>query len=121
VIEYRTFLNPDPPALVEVWNGSFTGRGAVSLRLATLLEFFIFSKPYFDPEGLVVAAPAGRPPAFAPPPSRPHPDRPPPDPPPTPRALPRPPPSAPPAPSPPSRLTEARASAPSCCAAARST
>jgi GNAT superfamily N-acetyltransferase len=55
VIHYRTFRNPDPPRLVEVWNGSFTGRGAVSLRLATLMEYFTFAKPYFDPEGLVVA------------------------------------------------------------------
>ena len=65
VIQYRTFRNPDPPALVEVWNGSFTGRGSVALRLATLLEYFTFAKPYFDPDGLVVAVADGQVVGFA--------------------------------------------------------
>jgi ribosomal protein S18 acetylase RimI-like enzyme len=56
VIQYRSFINTDPPGLVDVWNESFTGRGAAALRSATLLEYFIFSKPYFDPDGLIVAA-----------------------------------------------------------------
>ena len=55
VIEYRSFCNTDPPGLVNVWNESFTGRGAVVLRTATLLEFFLFAKAYFDPDGLIVA------------------------------------------------------------------
>jgi ribosomal protein S18 acetylase RimI-like enzyme len=56
VIHYRSFCNTDPPGLVNVWNESFTGRGAVVLRSATLLEYFLFAKPYFDPAGLIVAA-----------------------------------------------------------------
>jgi ribosomal protein S18 acetylase RimI-like enzyme len=56
VIHYRSFCNTDPPGLVNVWNESFTGRGAVVLRSATLLEYFLFAKAYFDPEGLIVAA-----------------------------------------------------------------
>jgi ribosomal protein S18 acetylase RimI-like enzyme len=55
VIEYRHFLNTDPPALVEGWNAAFTGRGAAILRGTTLLEYLTFSKPYFDPAGLVTA------------------------------------------------------------------
>jgi GNAT superfamily N-acetyltransferase len=55
VIQYRSFCNTDPPGLVKVWNDSFTARGAVVLRSATLLEYFLFAKPYFDPEGLIVA------------------------------------------------------------------
>jgi ribosomal protein S18 acetylase RimI-like enzyme len=55
VIQYRTFRNPDPPGLVEVWNASTAGRGAVPIRLAGLLEFFNFAKLYFDPAGLLVA------------------------------------------------------------------
>ena len=55
MIQYRSFINLDPPALVDVWNESFTTRGAAALRSATLLEYFVFAKAYFDPEGLIVA------------------------------------------------------------------
>jgi ribosomal protein S18 acetylase RimI-like enzyme len=55
VIDYRTFRNTDPPALVDLWNASFTGRGAAPLRSPLLLEYFDFAKPYFDPAGLIVA------------------------------------------------------------------
>ncbi len=59
MIEYRSFRNTDPPALVEVWNAAFTGRGAAVLRGTTLLEYLTFSKPYFDPSGLVTASADG--------------------------------------------------------------
>jgi ribosomal protein S18 acetylase RimI-like enzyme len=55
VIEYRTFRNTDPPKLLQVWNASCTGRGAVKLPTPTALEDFVFSKPYFDPAGLILA------------------------------------------------------------------
>jgi ribosomal protein S18 acetylase RimI-like enzyme len=55
VIHYRTFRNGDPPGLVEVWNQSFTQRGSVHLQGCTWMEYFLFSKPYFDPEGLIIA------------------------------------------------------------------
>jgi ribosomal protein S18 acetylase RimI-like enzyme len=55
VIHYRTFRNADPPGLVEVWNAAFTGRGAVRLQGPTWMEYFLFSKPYFDPHSLIVA------------------------------------------------------------------
>jgi ribosomal protein S18 acetylase RimI-like enzyme len=55
VIHYRTFRNTDPPGLVEVWNAAFAGRGAVRLHGCTWTEFFLFSKPYFDPQGLILA------------------------------------------------------------------
>lgn len=60
MIEYRAFRNTDPPGLVDVWNESFTARGAAALRSASLLEYFLFAKPYFDAEGLVVAADDGK-------------------------------------------------------------
>src|SRR5207248_4905484 len=43
----------------------FTGRGAALLHGPTLLEYFTFSKPYFDPVGLFVAAADGKPVGFA--------------------------------------------------------
>ena len=55
MIDYRTFRNADPPGLVEVWNSAFTGRGAVHLQNPTWMEYFLFAKPYFDPDGLIVA------------------------------------------------------------------
>jgi ribosomal protein S18 acetylase RimI-like enzyme len=58
VIHYRAFRNADPPALVEVWNACFPGRGAVPLRgntRTTLLEYLTLAKPYFDPAGLILA------------------------------------------------------------------
>jgi len=66
VIHYRTFRNTDPPGLVGVWNASFgDSRAAVGLRTATLLEYFLFAKPYFDPHGLILAEDDGRPAGFA--------------------------------------------------------
>jgi ribosomal protein S18 acetylase RimI-like enzyme len=60
VVSYRTFRNTDPPRLVEIWNETFTGRGAVCLASSTPLERYIFSKPLFDPAGLFVAEADGR-------------------------------------------------------------
>jgi ribosomal protein S18 acetylase RimI-like enzyme len=55
VIQYRTFRNADPPGVVSVWNQCFTGRGATILRGSTLIEYFTFAKPYFDPQGMILA------------------------------------------------------------------
>src|ERR1700730_4195185 len=55
VIHYRSFRNDDPPALVQIWNEAFTGRGAVKLAHSSPLEFHVFAKPYFDPNGLILA------------------------------------------------------------------
>jgi ribosomal protein S18 acetylase RimI-like enzyme len=60
VIHYRTFRNTDPPALVEVWNAVFTGRGAVRLHGCLWAELFLFSKPYFDPDSLLIAQADGQ-------------------------------------------------------------
>ncbi len=55
MIHYRTFRNTDPPGLVEIWNTAFTGRGAVRLQGCSWTELFLFSKPYFDPESVLIA------------------------------------------------------------------
>jgi ribosomal protein S18 acetylase RimI-like enzyme len=60
VIQYRGFRNTDPPAMMEAWNASFTGRGAVLLQGALFLEYFHLAKPYFDPEGLIFAVEEGK-------------------------------------------------------------
>jgi ribosomal protein S18 acetylase RimI-like enzyme len=55
VLTYRRFRNDDPPKLVEIWNEVFTGRGAVRLRHSSPLDNYVLAKPYFDPNGLIVA------------------------------------------------------------------
>jgi ribosomal protein S18 acetylase RimI-like enzyme len=55
MFEYRRFRNTDPPALVEVWNESLANRGAFPLRTAGVLERWLFSKPYFRHDALIVA------------------------------------------------------------------
>ena len=55
MITFRHFKNTDPPALADVWNESHPSRSAFPLRTPSLLERWVFSKPYFDPEGLIVA------------------------------------------------------------------
>ena len=55
MVEFRTFRNGDPPAIVKVWNASVAGRGAARLANPSILERFVFAKPYFDPAGLTLA------------------------------------------------------------------
>jgi ribosomal protein S18 acetylase RimI-like enzyme len=55
VVHFRPFRNDDSPALAEIWNEAFVERGAVILRHSSPLERYVFSKPYFDPAGLIVA------------------------------------------------------------------
>lgn len=54
-IGYRPFRNFDSPALVAIWNQAVTGRGAAFLHSTAVLENYVLAKPYFDPEGLIVA------------------------------------------------------------------
>jgi len=55
VISFRRFKNPDPPALADVWNESHPARSAYPIRTPAVLERWVLAKPYFDPEGLIVA------------------------------------------------------------------
>jgi ribosomal protein S18 acetylase RimI-like enzyme len=55
LIHYRTFRNDDPPGLVDLWNEACSGRGVVRMPSATPMDYFVFSKPYFDPAGLILA------------------------------------------------------------------
>src|SRR4051812_14290148 len=55
----RPFHNDDPPKLAAIWNEAFAGRGTYPLRSLAPLERCVFSKPYFDPGGLIVAEDGG--------------------------------------------------------------
>jgi GNAT superfamily N-acetyltransferase len=65
MIEYRCFRNDDPPRLADIWRGADLGPRAVQPMTASLLEGYVFSKPYFDRAGLIIACDDGRPVGFA--------------------------------------------------------
>ena len=55
MISYRVFQNSDPPALAEIWRSQPAEHGRLQSMTAALLEQFVFAKPYFDRQGLIVA------------------------------------------------------------------
>jgi ribosomal protein S18 acetylase RimI-like enzyme len=63
VTDYRTFRNPDPPRVADVWNASLAGPRTVLIppRSTGLLECFTLAKPYFDRDGLILAFDGDRP------------------------------------------------------------
>lgn len=65
MIQYRCFRNEDPPRLADVWRTADLGPGAMQPMTTALLEAAVFSKPYFDREGLAVAIDGDRVVGFA--------------------------------------------------------
>ena len=55
MIEYRCFRNDDPPRIADVWRAADLGPSAMQPMTSALLEACVFSKPYFEREGLIVA------------------------------------------------------------------
>ena len=53
--EFRAFHNTDPPHLLRLWHAAGLGRGAAECLSIDAFEVLIFSQPYFDPNGLIVA------------------------------------------------------------------
>ncbi len=62
--QYRTFRNGDPPQILQIWNACELGRGAARTRSTDAFELFVYSQPYFDPAGLILAVEDGRPIGF---------------------------------------------------------
>ena len=65
MIEFRCFRNDDPPRLADVWRSADLGPSAMQPMTSALLEAAVFSKPYFDREGLTVATDGERVVGFA--------------------------------------------------------
>ena len=65
VYHFRPFRNSDPPRLAEIWRQQPPQRGVMQPITAMLLEQFVFSKPYFEREGLIVGTHNGEPVGFA--------------------------------------------------------
>jgi GNAT superfamily N-acetyltransferase len=55
MIRFRSFLNSDSRFLSSVWNSQPPLRGRLTNITPTILEQYVFSKPYFDPNGFIVA------------------------------------------------------------------
>lgn len=56
MIQYRPFRNSDPPQLASIWK-SVAPEGVLAPGVTSdVLEDLVFSKPYFEPQGLMVAA-----------------------------------------------------------------
>jgi ribosomal protein S18 acetylase RimI-like enzyme len=65
VFQFRPFHNTDPPHLAAIWRSQPPQRGVMQPMSALLLEQFVFSKPYFEPAGLILALRDDRPIGFA--------------------------------------------------------
>jgi len=65
MIECRPFRNDDPPRLAEVWRTADLGGAAMQPMTSAMLEACVFSKPYFDRDGLIVAMDGDRAVGFA--------------------------------------------------------
>jgi len=55
VHRYRPFRNTDPPYLADIWCRQRPQRGLLRPISVSQLETCVFAKPYFDPQGLIVA------------------------------------------------------------------
>lgn len=64
MIEYRSFLNSDPPAIAEIWRSQSPSPVLMQPMTAATLDEFVFSKPYFDREGLILALDDNKPIGF---------------------------------------------------------
>ena len=55
MIRFRSFLNSDPPAICEIWRNQPPARGLMQPMTPSVLEQLVFSRPYFDRQGFIVA------------------------------------------------------------------
>ncbi len=60
LIHFRPFLNSDPPAIAEIWRSQPPLRGRLQSVTSNELESCVLAKPYFDPNGLILATDADR-------------------------------------------------------------
>ena len=65
MITFDCFRNDDPPRLADAWRAADLGPAALQPMTSAALEDAVFSKPYFDRRGLIVAREHGRVVGFA--------------------------------------------------------
>ena len=59
MIEYRSFLNTDPPGIVDIWNNQPAHRARVEYMTMGLLEELVLSIPYFCHQDFICAVENG--------------------------------------------------------------
>lgn len=59
MVQYRTFLNSDPPEILKLWHASQLGPGAAEGFPCGVFDMLVFSQPYFDSAGFVIAEDKG--------------------------------------------------------------
>lgn len=64
MISYRHYRNTDPPHLLGVWSECAGKPGLIQPLSLAHLERSVLNKPYFDPQGLIMAFAADRPVGF---------------------------------------------------------
>lgn len=55
MVQYRTFLNSDPPGILKLWHASQLGPGAAEGFPCGVFDMLVFSQPYFDSAGFFLA------------------------------------------------------------------
>ncbi|MCA9121057.1 MAG: hypothetical protein H6822_30780 [Planctomycetaceae bacterium] len=65
MIEYRPFLNCDPPDLAEIWRSQPISNALIQNMTGAVLDDMVYSRPFFDRQGLTVAVQGGKPIGFA--------------------------------------------------------
>ena len=55
MVQYRTFHNRDPKRFLKLWHNSGLGPSAAEGFPCDILEYFVFSLPFFDPKGFFLA------------------------------------------------------------------
>ena len=58
-MQYRSFLNTDPPLIVDIWRRQAPFRSQVSAVTRAMLDHHVFAKPYFDAAGFILAFETG--------------------------------------------------------------
>jgi GNAT superfamily N-acetyltransferase len=55
VVDFRPFHNTDPPHLLKLWHAANLGPSAAEGFPCDILELAVYSRPYFDRNGLIIA------------------------------------------------------------------
>ncbi|MDX1964462.1 MAG: GNAT family N-acetyltransferase [Pirellulales bacterium] len=54
-MEFRSYRNPDPPLIAQLWRECTQQPGLLQPMTTGLLETYVINKTYFDPQGLILA------------------------------------------------------------------
>ena len=64
MIHYRPFLNSDPPAIAEIWRSQPPSKAIIQTITPAVLDDLVYSRPFFDRQGLIVAVQGDKPIGF---------------------------------------------------------